>query len=176
MSGTSICIILTIPTVQIAMNCSLKEQVIILLSRILTKIIAAKSADRKFTEFICLNKRELLSHFTLADGILIVFVILAIIGSSLFVYKKGVKSDCAIIEYNGKSENISLNKDRIFTLDNGIVIEINDGKIRVKDSDCPQKICVKHGWLRYANDVIVCLPNKTIIYLKKNSDLDYITQ
>jgi hypothetical protein len=92
------------------------------------------------------------------------------------VYKKGVKSDWAIIEYNGKSENISLNKDRIFTLDNGIVIEINDGKIRVKESDCPQKICVKHGWLRYANDVIVCLPNKTIIYLKKKSDLDYITQ
>jgi len=37
----------------------------------------------------------------------------------------------------------------------------------VKDSDCPQKICVKHGWLRYANDVIVCLPNKTILYLTK---------
>jgi len=123
-----------------------------------------------------LNKRELLSHFTLADGILIIFVILAIIGSSLFVYKRVVKGDFAVIEYSGKSESISLNRDQIFTLDNGIVIEIKDGKIRVKDSDCPQKICVKHGWLRYANDVIVCLPNKTIIYLKKKSGLDYITQ
>jgi len=123
-----------------------------------------------------LNKRELLSHFTLADGILIVFVILAIIVSFLFVYKKGIRTDYAVIEYNGQTENISLNKDRIFTLDNGMVIEIKDGRIRVKESDCPQKICVKHGWLRYANDVIVCLPNKTIIYLKKKSDFDYITQ
>jgi len=131
---------------------------------------------RKSTESICLNRHEIFSHFTLADGTLIVFVIITIIVSSLFVYKKGVKSDCAVIEYNGKSENISLNKDRVFTLENGIVIEVKDGKIRVKDSDCPQKICVKHGWLRFANDVIVCLPNKTIIYLQQKSDLDYITR
>jgi len=123
-----------------------------------------------------LNRHEIFSHFTLADGTLIVFVIITIIVSSLFVYKKGVKSDCAVIEYNGKSENISLNKDRVFTLENGIVIEVKDGKIRVKDSDCPQKICVKHGWLRFASDVIVCLPNKTIIYLQQKSDLDYITR
>jgi len=123
-----------------------------------------------------LNKRELLSHFTIADGVLIVIVIVAIIGSSLFVYKKGIRTDFAVIEYNGKSENVSLNKDRIFTLENGIVIEVKDGKVRVKDSDCPQKICVKHGWLKYAHDVIVCLPNKTIIYLPQKSDIDYITQ
>ena len=123
-----------------------------------------------------MNRHEIFSHFTLADGTLIVFVIITIIVSSLFVYKKGVKSDCAVIEYNGKSENISLNKDRVFTLENGIVIEVKDGKIRVKDSDCPQKICVKHGWLRFASDVIVCLPNKTIIYLQQKSDLDYITR
>ncbi|MDP8242190.1 MAG: NusG domain II-containing protein [Candidatus Celaenobacter antarcticus] len=123
-----------------------------------------------------MNRREILSHFTLADGILIAFVTIAIIVSSLFVYKKGVKSDYAVIEYNGQTENISLSKDQIFTLENGVVIEVKGGRIRVKDSDCPQKICVKHGWLRYANDVIVCLPNKTILYLPKKSDLDYITR
>ncbi len=123
-----------------------------------------------------MNKRELLSCFTLADGVLIVIVIVAIIGSSLLVYKKGVKSDFAAIECDGQTENISLSKDRIFTLENGMVIEVQDGKIRVKKSNCPQKICVKHGWLNYANDVIVCIPNKTIIYLMKKSDLDYITQ
>lgn len=104
------------------------------------------------------------------------FVVLAIIFSSLFVYNKGVKSDYAAIDYDGHTENVSLSKDRILTLENGMVIEVQDGKIRVKESDCPRKICVKHGWLNYANDVIVCLPNKTIIYLMKKSDLDYITQ
>ena len=142
----------------------------------LTRIIPAKNAVRTYTEFIFLNRRELLSHFTLADGILIVCVIIAIITSSLFVYKKGAQSDFAIIEYNGRSEKISLSKDQIFALQNGMEIEVKEGKIRVKDSNCPQKICMKHGWLRYANDVIVCLPNKTIIYLQKKSDLDYITR
>lgn len=139
-------------------------------------IIHAKSVERRFTESIFLNKRELLSHFTLADGVLIGFVIVLMIVSAVFVYKNSVKSDFAIIEYNGRSEKFSLNKDQIKSLENGMVIEVKDGKIRVKKSDCPQKICVKHGWLRYANDVIVCLPNKTIIYLKKKSDLDYITR
>ncbi len=123
-----------------------------------------------------MNRCEILSHFTLADGILIVFVIVAIIVSSIFVYKNGAESEYAIIEYNGQTENISLNKDQMISLENGMMIEVKDGRIRVKDSDCPQKICVKHGWIRYGNDVIVCLPNKTIIYLKKKSDLDYITR
>ena len=140
------------------------------------RIIPAKNADRTFVGFIFLNRHELLAHFTLADGILISCVVIIIIISSLFVYKNGAKSDFAVIEYNGRSENISLNKDQITSLENGITIEVKDGKIRVKESDCTQKICVKHGWLRYANDVIVCLPNKTIIYLQKESELDYITR
>jgi len=123
-----------------------------------------------------LNRCEILSHFTLADGILIVFVIVAIIVSSIFVSKNGAESEYAIIEYNGQTENISLNKDQMISLENGMMIEVKDRRIRVKDSDCPQKICVKHGWIRYGNDVIVCLPNKTIIYLQKKSDLDYITR
>jgi len=126
--------------------------------------------------FIFLNKRELLSHLTIADGVLIGFVIISMIISAVFVYKTPQKNACAIIEYNGRSEQISLRKDRTFSLENGMMIEVKDGKIRVKGSDCHQKICVKHGWLRYANDVIVCLPNKTIIYLQKESDLDYITR
>ncbi len=107
-----------------------------------------------------MNRCEILSHFTLADGILIVFVIVAIIVSSIFVYKNGAESEYAIIEYNGQTENISLNKDQMISLENGMMIEVKDRRIRVKDSDCPQKICVKHGWIRYGNDVIVCLPNK----------------
>ncbi|TSA24873.1 NusG domain II-containing protein [bacterium] len=142
----------------------------------LLSIIPARNADIRSKESTFLNRCEILSHFTLADGILIVFVIVAIIVSSIFVYKNGAESEYAIIEYNGQTENISLNKDQMISLENGMMIEVKDRRIRVKDSDCPQKICVKHGWIRYGNDVIVCLPNKTIIYLKKKSDLDYITR
>ncbi|MBN2018115.1 MAG: NusG domain II-containing protein [Candidatus Cloacimonetes bacterium] len=121
-------------------------------------------------------KRELLSHFTFADGVLIFLIILIIIISALIIYKNGHETEWAVIKFEDNTETISLEKDQIYELDNGMVIEVKGGKIRVKDSDCPQKICVKHGWLKFANDVIVCLPNETIIYLKKKSDLDYITR
>lgn len=140
------------------------------------RIIVVGHAGRRSMGAIFLNKRELLSHFTIVDAILIFFIILAIIISALIVYRNGEKTEYAVIEHEDRSETVSLDEDRIYNLENGMVIEVKDGRIRVKDSDCPQKICIKHGWLRYANDVIVCLPNKTIIYLQKESDLDYITR
>ncbi len=55
----------------------------------------------------------------------------------------------------------------------------SNGKIRVMESDCPQQICVKQGWIKSPNDMIVCVPNRTIIYLKsdkKENKLDYISE
>ncbi len=37
-------------------------------------------------------------------------------------------------------------------------------------SDCPDKICVKTGWLRHPGDIAVCLPNKIIIKLEQGKD------
>jgi len=40
--------------------------------------------------------------------------------------------------------------------------EIKDGKIRIIDSPCPNKICVHQGW----DSPLVCLPNNVIISLE----------
>lgn len=42
-------------------------------------------------------------------------------------------------------------------------VEIKDGKIRVKDADCPDKTCVRMGWLDSAAMPIVCLPHDLVI-------------
>lgn len=47
------------------------------------------------------------------------------------------------------------------------IIEIKDGKIRVSDADCPDKICVNTGWLS-AGIPIVCLPNRLVIEFAEN--------
>lgn len=43
------------------------------------------------------------------------------------------------------------------------IIEIKDGKVRVSDADCPDKTCMKTGYLRSEGIPIVCLPHKLII-------------
>lgn len=42
-------------------------------------------------------------------------------------------------------------------------IQIEDGKIRVSDADCPDKTCVHMGWLEAGALPIVCLPNHLVI-------------
>jgi hypothetical protein len=43
------------------------------------------------------------------------------------------------------------------------VIQIESGKIRFVDADCPDQVCVHAGWLTKPGDVAVCLPNKIYI-------------
>jgi len=122
-----------------------------------------------------LNKPRVITHFSFADGVLIVFLIFLIIFSSIATYQKIVNYDYAIVEIDGNSREISLANDAIIDLGNGQILEVKDRRIRVKESDCNQQICVKHGWLRFSNDAIVCIPNRTIIYIPRKSELDFIT-
>lgn len=50
-------------------------------------------------------------------------------------------------------------------------VEIKDGRIRVKDADCPDKVCVKTGWLSSSAVPIVCLPNHLVIEFENKSEI-----
>lgn len=43
------------------------------------------------------------------------------------------------------------------------IIEVNGDKIRVKEADCPDQICVRSGWVKAYPQQIVCLPNRVLI-------------
>lgn len=73
---------------------------------------------------------------------------------------------------NINNKPIDINIDQTFTiqLDNGDfnTIKIKNKKIQCIDSNCPDKICVKHGILRddIDNDIIICAPHGlTISYI-----------
>lgn len=57
-------------------------------------------------------------------------------------------------------------------------IEIKDAFIRIVDSDCPDKICVKSGFISKPEDLVVCLPHKLMVEVKSNNtekDTDIIS-
>ena len=39
-------------------------------------------------------------------------------------------------------------------------IEIRDGKARILRSPCKLKVCIKSGYIQYADRISVCLPNR----------------
>lgn len=70
-------------------------------------------------------------------------------GKTLYTLDLGKEKDRTFkIKYSGGGSN---------------TVEIKDGKIRISEADCPDKVCVKHSWLESKDLPIVCLPHKLII-------------
>jgi len=47
----------------------------------------------------------------------------------------------------------------------GLVVEIKGRKVRVLTAECPNKLCVKQGWIEHG--AIICVPLKTVIRIKE---------
>jgi len=43
---------------------------------------------------------------------------------------------------------------------------VEKDRIRFKQADCPDKICVNTGWLEEPGDVAVCLPNRAVVKIE----------
>ncbi len=50
------------------------------------------------------------------------------------------------------------------------LVEFKDGKVRVKEADCPNQVCVKTGWLSKPGRISVCAPNKLKVIVKGKSE------
>lgn len=49
-------------------------------------------------------------------------------------------------------------------------VEVEPGRIRVKEATCPDQICVERGWLEADGPPIVCLPNTLVLQIENPSD------
>lgn len=55
-------------------------------------------------------------------------------------------------------------------------ISVEHGRIAITEADCPDQICVKHGWISLSGDPIVCLPHKlTVRILSEDSGSGFDT-
>ena len=78
------------------------------------------------------------------------------------------------------SLDLSKEKNRTFVMPYGgssNTIEIRDGRIRVMEAECPDKVCVRTGWLSSSAIPIVCLPNHLeISFASGNDDIDAVAE
>ena len=101
---------------------------------------------------------------------------------STLIYKNSIKGleNIAVIKRDGKViKTIDLNKvvkPEEFTLktENGDynTIAVKHNSIRIIDANCPNKLCVKSGWITKPGEMIVCLPYKVIINIEAKADQD----
>ncbi len=72
-----------------------------------------------------------------------------------------------VVEVDGKLVgNFSLEEDRLIPVDGKLGttrVEIAGKGVRVLDSPCPHKLCVKAGPISSSRETLVCLPNRVVI-------------
>ncbi|VBB07857.1 Hypothetical protein LUCI_3122 [Lucifera butyrica] len=58
------------------------------------------------------------------------------------------------------------------------VIEVRGDRIRIREADCPDQICVRTGWASLVSQQIVCLPNRVAVRIisAEPSDIDDIAR
>jgi len=108
---------------------------------------------------------SIFSMATFMDKILLIFLVAFTIASFFFIKELFPSGNLVKISVDNKTAySIPLNEDRIGAVRGPLgesVVETRNMKVHMKDSPCPDKICIQQGWI--GRGAIVCLPNKVVV-------------
>ena len=106
--------------------------------------------------------------FTVADGLLLLFIALLALAAVFFLPKTG--GEVADVYVGGELVcTLSLEKDGEYVVPTRTgknVVAVKDGKVYMKDADCPDKSCVHAGKTDLKGSVIACLPHGVKIVVR----------
>ena len=106
-------------------------------------------------------------------GALIIFLF------SRFLFNKSRESR---VEVTGKAfqKYYDINENRVINVEGPLgttTIIIEGGEVRVEDSPCREKICIKMGRKKRVGEQIICVPNRVIVEITGESEaVDGITR
>ena len=99
-----------------------------------------------------------MKHGKPADVFLIGFLLIAAIGSLLF------------LRFSPGEINLSRVTEP-YLLDMGqTVLSVEPGRICFVQAHCEDRLCIKHGWLSKSGETMACVPAKTVISLKSQKN------
>ena len=110
---------------------------------------------------------------------IIIFAVLLLLslGAASLIFLKPTSGSVANVYLDGeliRSIDLSeVTEGYEFTVqsERGInVVRVEKGRICVKEADCPDKVCVRSGWLGSAAAPICCLPHKLVIKIEKDGN------
>lgn len=109
---------------------------------------------------------------TSLDKVIFLLLIIFTITSLFFIKKLLYHGNLVRVSSDNKTVYIlPLTEDRIVsvkTFNGENVIEIKDKRVRMKEASCPDKLCVKQGWIE--KGAIICLPNKVVVTVGGDED------
>jgi len=118
---------------------------------------------------------------TRGDKVLIAFIMIIAISGFVGINLYGLTSGrvYGVVEVNSVfAQKISLGEDGPILRFNvegflgDTLLEVQKDKIRILDSSCPDKDCVRQGWISRPGQVLVCLPNRVVVKIQSDDTED----
>lgn len=98
-------------------------------------------------------------------------VVLVVGALGIILMNVAHKGATAEIKVDGETvEIISLNGEYFEKEINGVTICRENSEIYVKNSACPDKVCVRSGKISKAGESIICAPNRVAVIISGKSD------
>ncbi len=83
------------------------------------------------------------------------------------------KGDWVVIEVDQKVvKRVPLSRDQVIPVEGrlGVTqVEILNGRAHIHSSPCQNKICVKSGYIKYADRLTACIPNRVVVKIQGSS-------
>jgi hypothetical protein len=119
-----------------------------------------------------LNLKGPLKSTTVADKILLSVLLLLSFSGIIFVKEVLSKGRTVLIEVDSRPVYVlPVDKDRTVSVEGPLgktVVEIRNHKVRVTESPCHNKLCIKQGWIESGS--IICLPNRVVVIIGNHED------
>jgi hypothetical protein len=104
---------------------------------------------------------------TMADTALICVLGVVVVASHIMMSERANEGIEILIEVDGRpTHKASLTTRAEFAVEGAIgslVIAVQDNRVAVIRAQCPNHVCERTGWRSSVGDIIVCVPNKTVI-------------
>ncbi len=114
------------------------------------------------------------SRRTFKPSDIVIAVIAAALLAAVLIFRSIAEPNgsLAAVFFNGEQiASLSLGTDGVYPFDEyGVTVEVTNRSVRVINSDCPDKICEKTGFISSSAQTIVCLPNRISVRIIGNTD------
>ncbi len=105
--------------------------------------------------------------WTRGDKILIVGMVLLNLALFYQLGFKNTQGSFVVVEVDQQEvARVPLSMDRVLHISGKLgetEVEIRDGKTRILRSPCKNKVCIKTGYIRYADRMAACIPNGVVV-------------
>jgi hypothetical protein len=121
-----------------------------------------------------LRLRTLLDKTTAADRLFFLLLIILSLSGIFFIKEILPESQTVLIDADGKPAYVlPFNEDKTVSVEGSegkTIVEIRGKKVRIMDSPCRNKICIRQGWVETGG--VVCLPNRVVVTIRGHEDND----